>query len=216
LQIFMPKHLSISVTERKAEIREKYRTGEKALTFEESQRFLAVIDDVLHEGLFKLAVWGGLRREDVVNVKKADLNEQEKMLSFYERKKRKIHTIFLSQDVLNALVKLKKLYPKEEYMFHGRSEKKYNTGHLSSRQAYNVFQYYLDRLGLEHRPFHALRSTCIKNCQHMGWAIEKTANHVDDTIRTIQEHYMTPSMAEMKQIASEKNWATTTRELNHK
>jgi hypothetical protein len=61
---------------------------------------------------------------------------------------------------------------------------------------------YLKRAGLGNRPFHALRATCIKLCQSKGWTPEQTAEHVGDRISTIQAHYLTPSVEEMKAVVS--------------
>jgi integrase len=75
---------------------------------------------------------------------------------------------------------------------------------FSGRTAYNILQHYCVAAGIPIRPFHALRATCIKFCQAAGWTPEQTAKHVDDRISTIQEHYLVPSMADMRELAIKK------------
>lgn len=186
------------------EKRERYFTGEKSLTPEEVERLLLHIDNLMHEGLIKLAIAGGLRRDDVIRVRQKDIDPNEMTVTFYERKKRRIKTVYVSADTMKTLMQIKKEHPTEDYIFYGRSEAKHGKGHLSSKQAYNVLQTYLERAGLDKRPFHSLRATCIKLCQARGWSQEKTAKHVGDLVSTIQQHYLTPSQAEMRDVAMEK------------
>jgi len=76
--------------------------------------------------------------------------------------------------------------------------------HISGRQIYSRFQKYLNAAGIESKPFHALRATCIKLCQRRGWSVEQAAKLLGDTIRVVQEHYTTPSNEELKQVARER------------
>ena len=182
----------------------RYKSGEKALTPSQVETLFSVIDNLMHEGLFKLAVAGGLRRDDVVHVRQADVNAAENTVTFFEKKKKRTKVVYVSSDVMKTLSQIKKIYSGETYLFPGRSEAKHGKGHVSSKGAYNLFQMYLLRAGLKKRPFHALRATCIKICQSKGWSPEQTAKHVGDKISTIQEHYLTPSNDEMKAVALEK------------
>lgn len=184
--------------------RERYRSGEKALTTQQVDKFLSNITDVVDEALFKTALSTGIRREDVVRIKQVDVNVKEYSITFYESKKKRIKTVFVNQDTMNSIVKCMRVFP-GTFVFPGRSDhKKRGGGHLSGRQAYNRLQTILKRTGLDGKPFHALRATCIKLCQSRGWSPEQTAEHVGDRISTIQEHYLTPSIEEMKQAALEK------------
>ena len=89
---------------------------------------------------------------------------------------------------------------KSPYLFYSKD----NKGHIASKTAYNILQRYLKIAGIEPVPFHALRATCIKLCERRGWTAEQTAKHTGDTVRVIQEHYLTPSVEEMKEIAQDK------------
>ena len=171
--------------------RERYKSGEKALTRAEVGRLLEVITDVRDLCFFQLALSGGIRRDDMVNLKKPDFDFIEGSLVFYESKKRRMHTVYLPKKVLNSVEMVLNAYPHEKtkYLFP-----------WCSKTGYNKFQMYLGRAGLDRRPFHALRATCIKLCQGRGWSSEQTAAHVGDKVSTIQEHYLTPRKAEMKEV----------------
>jgi len=75
---------------------------------------------------------------------------------------------------------------------------------FKDRQAYNRFQRVCQIAGIEKRPFHALRATAIKFMQAAGWRPEEVAEIIGDTLRTIQEHYVTPSRSELAERAREK------------
>lgn len=175
----------------------KYRTGQDTLTPSEYTKVLQVIDNIEDELLVRLAVATGMRREDIVNISIADVSFDENKISFYEHKKRKIHTVYISEDIVQLIKKYLKTLPKRQVKLFS----------ICSKTAYNRFQACLDRAGLRRRPFHALRATCIKFCQSAGWTAEQTARHVDDRISTIQMHYTVPSEGEMKDIAKEKGFA---------
>ncbi len=177
-------------------------SGEKALTPSNVDKLLTIVNDINHEGLLKLAICGGLRREDIVQVFVKDIDFQEASVTFYQHKKKNHHTVYLPRSVIVTLEKIIKINKRvnSPYLFPSTNPKK----HISSRTAYNILQRYLKLAGLETIPFHALRSTCVKLCQSKGWTPEQSAKHLDDTITTIQKHYTTPSQDERKEVANEK------------
>lgn len=175
--------------------KERYRSGEKALTRDEYLKILSVCDTFEDEIFIKFAVSTGLRREDFVSVKFQDIDFDNRLLSFYERKKRRMRTIPIPADLCQLILKYKKIVPKgQDRVFP-----------FSSRTAYNRLQELCKRAGIMPRPFHSLRATCIKFCQASGWTIEQTASLVGDTIEVVQEHYMTPSFDELREIVEKKN-----------
>ena len=187
------------------ETKERYfRTGRKTLTEAQLNKFLSVITDINHLALFKLAVSTGLRRGDIVKVRVNGFDYDNKSITFYEEKKKRIKTVFIPESVANTIQMVLNANPREIYIFHGSSEKCHNKGHISSKTAYNIFQRYLKKSGLEQRPFHSLRATCIKLCQKRGWKPEETAELVGDTLRVIQEHYTIPSDDDMKEVSKNK------------
>jgi integrase len=183
----------------------KYTSGQRALTQDQVQSLLLQITDLIHLGLFQLSVVSGCRREDVVQIKKSDLDFEKQAVIYYESKKNRTRTVYIPITVMNTLQMICNANKKEPYLFPGGSGKKINgRRHMSGRNAWNLFQAYLKKAGLEPRPFHALRATCIKLAQRRGWSIEQTAELVGDTISTIQEHYITPSEEEMKEAVNQK------------
>lgn len=175
--------------------KERYRSGEKALTFKEYDKLISVVDRLEDEVCFKLAISIGARREDLASIKVSDIDLDELKLSFYEQKKRRIHTVPLSPEMSRLIKQLL------------NSRGKNQTEDLfpyTGRTMYDRLQKYCDKAGIPRRPFHALRATCIKRCQAAKWTPEQVAKLTGDTIAVIQEHYAWPSSSEMQEVAMEK------------
>lgn len=188
--------------------RRKIRTGELSLTKDEVVKLLDVIDVFEHKVLFELAVSLGLRRGDIVSLKWRDVDFNSGVLTFFEHKKDRVRHTPIPPNVLQLLKMLKHQSVNKYYVFSGGSDKKFGQGHLSERSAYNYFQRYLVRAGIQkvgdRRPFHCLRATCIKLCQDAGFSVEQAAKYIGDTVRVVQEHYSTPSDDEMRVVVNEK------------
>lgn len=178
-----------------------YRTGEKALTPREVEIFLSRIGTIYDEAFFTLAISTGIRRDDIVKIKQTDVDLDEMKISYFEHKKDRIRTVPINDRTAQKLRQHLNVIGKGTWLFPSPYDSK---KHLSSRQAYNRFQNYLKICDIEPRPFHALRATCIKMCQASGWSVEETAKLVGDTVRVVQEHYTTPSDAELSQAMREK------------
>lgn len=141
--------------------------------------------------LILLGVNTGLRRRDLTGVEIANINIKERSLLYYENKKRRHRTIYVSSAMAQELeIYLNTLPKKQKRLFSFRD-----------RTAYNRLNKYCRTAGIPERPFHALRATCIKFCQAAGWTPAEVSELTGDTIRTIQEHYETPSIAEMQEVA---------------
>ena len=177
-------------------------SGEQSLTPGKVEKLLSVIGDVYDDAFLRLAITGGLRRDDMVNVLAKDVNFKEGSVTFYQHKKRNHHTVYLPHSTMLALERLMNMNKRlgSPYLFPSKRPKK----PISSRTAYNILQKYLNLAGLPSIPFHALRSTCIKMCQIRGWTPRQTGKHVDDKQSTIERHYTTPSQEERKEVAREK------------
>jgi integrase len=175
--------------------KERYRSGEKALTNKEYEKLISVIDKLEDEVIIKLAISTGARREDLVSIKISDIDFEDLRLSFYEQKKKRIHTVPISSEMVRLIKQLINSRGKQQsnYVFP-----------WSGRTAYDRLQRYCDKAGIPRRPFHALRATCVKRCQAAGWKIEQVARLTGDTIEVIQEHYNWPSASEMQEVARDK------------
>lgn len=175
---------------------QRHTSGEKALTKDQVKKLLSSITDLEEEALLRLALNTGIRRNDIVGIKRDDINVKQRKAGFRERKKNRFKIVDISEETarvlemwLNATKNIK-----SDYIFLPRKK---GADHMGDATAYRILQENLIKAGLPRRPFHALRATCIKLCQAGGWEIEKTAKHVGDSIRVIQEHYTTPSEEEM-------------------
>lgn len=176
------------------------KSGEKALTIQNVEKLLEVITDLNHSALIKLAITGGIRRGDIIGIYKKNVNFENNSVMFFENKKQLFHTVFIPIDTMNTLAMSVKSNKKTPFLFPANDIKR----HICSKTAYNILQKYLKKAGIERRPFHALRATCIKLAQKKGWTSEQTAKHIDDTVRVVQEHYATPSNEEMSETAKER------------
>jgi len=195
----------------------KYTSGEKALTHEEYNKLLKVITDIEDELMIRLCVATGLRREDLCNIECDNLKLKEKTLLFHEQKKdRRVRnkdktytgeviemwrTIDIPNDIIVLINKFynslnKATLKKRKYVFS-----------YVGRTAHRQFWAWCDVAGIERRPIHALRATCIKFAHEAGWKDEAISKLTGDKIATIQAHYMTPSTEEMKQITNNMQFA---------
>lgn len=176
---------------------DKYRTGEKALTRKEYEKLLTTIDNLEDEVMIQTAIATGIRREDLCSIKISDIDFNENKISFYESKKKRIWNVYTPDELVRKI--------KQLIQSRGKKQSEYLITY-SGRTAYRRLQEYCDRAGIDRRPFHSLRATCIKFCQSAGWTPEQVSRHTGDTISVIQRHYSTPSTSEMYETAREKEF----------
>lgn len=168
------------------------RTGELAFTRKEYNKLLAACGTIEDELLIKIEVSLGLRREDVVNLMIDNIDLKDHTLTYIEAKKNdRIRTVPIGVNLQQVIVKYLNTIPKNQ-------KKLFN---FCGKTAYNKVQRLCDQAGVKRRPIHAMRSTCIKFCQAKGWPIEAVSELTGDSIRVIQEHYTTPSRAELQELA---------------
>jgi integrase/recombinase XerD len=180
--------------QKKERWREPYRTGQKAFTKKEFEKVLSKVGVLEDEILILLGVNTGMRRRDITSIEVKNIDLKNQSVIYYEHKKRRTRTIFISSEMTRKLeIYLNTLPKKQERLFGFRD-----------RTAYNRLNRYCRLAGIPERPFHALRATCIKFCQQAGWTLAEVAELTGDSIRTIQEHYETPSIEEMKETSETK------------
>jgi integrase len=176
-------------------------SGELALTADEVSLLLAGVKDLRDECLLCLAIETGMRREDLVGVKRQDVDVEGGWVVFYEHKKRRVWRSWFGARSAKLIAQYLREAPKSEWLFPSAWKGK---GHLSSRAAYDVLQRWLKAVGLASRPFHALRATMIKLARRRGWTPSDVMLQTGDSYRTIMLHYDTPSRDEMAQLVREK------------
>jgi integrase len=173
----------------------RYRIGQDSFTPNEVDKLLSKCTTIEDETLIKFELALGLRREDAVNVLRANINFKEHTVTYSEKKKHnRIRIVFMGEKLETQLQKYMNTLPaKQKRLFD-----------FCGKTAYNHLQSLCDAAGIRRRPFHALRATCIKRCQAAGWTLQQTCALVGDTPRVVQEHYEIASVAEMADIARTK------------
>jgi len=187
----------------------RYKTGEKAFSKAEWNKFIAVVDNLEDEVLFTLIVTCGFRREDIChgNVKKyidrkqvrvttgipiADINLGDNPTIIYkEWKKNRTRTISITQ--------ANKVLIKKLINSRGKHQSKWLITYAGAT-GYRKLQKYCDKAGVARRPIHALRATCTKFCIAADWSDPQISALTGDTIEVVREHYLTPSKDEMKEV----------------
>lgn len=175
------------------------KIGKYSFTEKEINKLLEKIGNLEDEVLIRVAVSNGLRRQDIARLKVKNIDLDNKELTFWEHKKRRWKTVPMSESLKKHLAMyINTLDKKQEHLFSfGKSK-------YGDKTAYNRLHALCERAGIRTRPFHALRSTCIKRCQKAGWTIQQTADFVGDTVKVIEVHYNVPSEDEMKELVDEK------------
>ena len=196
----------VTVTEAIELSKQRYRTGRDSLTSEQVDQLIASFDLAWEKALIHLAVAAGLRRVDIVNLKRRDFDPATGSLTYYEKKKHRTRTIMIPSAAAIQSVKIHlNSCRKSEWLFPSPLlGPNYEKAHVSDKQAYDMFNEHLDLVKIRRRPFHSLRATCIKLCENAGWSSTETAELVGDTVRVIQEHYSTPSDEQMAAVATTK------------
>lgn len=198
---------------------DRYTTGEKALSQEEYDKLLSVITDLQDEVLIRLGVATGIRREDIVQIKVNNIDEREKSLLFHEAKKDKREkvpyvegkkkpkgkvlkeewrTISLPDSIIVLIKKFEGTWTPDE------RKKRVYLFDYSGKTAYRHLIYWCKVAGINSRPFHALRATCVKFAKKSGWTDPEISALTGDLISTLQRHYQTPSVGEMKEVTRDK------------
>jgi integrase len=167
----------------------RYKTGQYALTKKEYEKVLQSCDSLEDRVMLMLGAGLGLRRADLVSVRVSNINFQEHTITYVEKKKGgRIRVVPMGPKLEQEIRILLNTIKGRDTLFS-----------FGDRQAWNRFNRLCDIAGIGHRPFHALRATCVKFCQQAGWTPEQTAELIGDTISVIQAHYATPTQAEMKE-----------------
>ena len=172
-----------------------YKTGEFSLTKGEYEKLILAAGQIEDRVMVMLGVSLGLRRADLVRVRLSDIDLKNNLISYHEKKKGdRIRTVPIGPRLALEIKILMNTLPKgQETLFS-----------FKDRQAYNRFQSLCDIAGIPRRPFHAMRATTVKFAQSRGWTPEQVAELTGDTIKVIQEHYATPSRAEMGELVMSK------------
>jgi len=186
--------------------KEQYKSGQHALTVKQVKELLLSFNNIQDKALIALAISVGLRREDLVNVKKNDYDSVQGTITYYERKKKRTRTVYIpSPETIQLLNMHIASCRKSTWLFPSpKVTGRYEAAHISSRHCYDILNEHLDLSGIPRRPFHSLRATCYKLLQAAGWTQRKACEMLGDSLHVAEMHYDAPSLGEMKDIAKEK------------
>lgn len=181
-----------------------HTSGEKALTKKEYEKLLSVIDTIEDELFLKMAITTGLRREDLANVKISNLNLNEKLLIFHESKKGNDRQIPIPDEIALLISKYLKTIEKRDLLFSCSGTQIYRrfNGYRDKTKRYRPG--YFEKAGIANRPIHAFRATAIKFMKDAGFSDPQIMAITGDTLEVIQQHYMTPSIDELRDVVQKK------------
>jgi integrase len=177
-------------------------TGKHALRPNELRRLIEATDDPRRRALIATAAGAGLRRTDIINLELPNLDTigdspPAIKIDYHEHKKGRAWRSWLAPDLARHLLTWLKIRDSPARWVWPSTYSHNKTGHISGKTAYNWLQDSLEAAALDSRPFHALRSTCIKILHAQGWSDQAISEQTGDTIRVIQQHYLTPTDHEM-------------------
>lgn len=186
--------------------------GEDSFTEKEWEKLMKVVDHLEDEVMLKTFLATGARREDVChgNVRKRkkgkvvrvttgikidNIDLEEHTITFTEHKKDRIKTVPIPEELSLLIRKL--------INSRGKQQSDYLITY-SGKTAWSRLQKYCVKAGIDKRPIHAIRATCVKFCKKKGWTDEQISALTGDTTAVISKHYSTPSVSEMQELVREK------------
>jgi integrase len=164
-----------------------------ALSQSELKRVLSACDNLSDYILILLSSRYGFRREDVVNIKAANIDLIHSSITYHEYKKGKDRTIPIEPDVVQELKRYINTIGSREYLLPFQD----------GSSAWHHFQRACKNAGVPippgrtGRPFHSLRGTCVKMRQAQGWNLNEVATLIGDEPETVARHYATVTPAEL-------------------
>jgi integrase len=186
-----------------------YKTGEYALTEDELRRVLLSCNTIEEKILIMVGVATGCRRSDLVQIERRNVDLDHNTLTYIEKKKgSRSKTINFGSKLeheLRMYLNTKEM-KKSKWLFPTKYKNgELNVGgHISSRTVWNIFNKVLENANISPRPVHALRATFVKQAIVKGWTMLQIAQHLGDTVDTIEKYYAVPSLGEMSEVARNK------------
>ena len=187
-----------------------HHCGENALTQGEQDLVLSKCESVYEKILIKMAIVTVARRDDLVNIEWKNVDLKNRSIIFYEKKKKRMHTVYFGEKIQTELIQFKSMLPvNSRYLFikynWSKDGMKYvKDKHINSKTAYNIYNKVRERAGLPPVGIHSLRSTGAKRMLENGWDLIEVAAALGDTLETVQRHYLAVSPGQMQDLAVKK------------
>lgn len=188
---------------------DSYKTGEFALTEDEVVRLLVACEDISEKILLMVGIATGCRRSDLVQIERRNVDLDHNTITYIEKKKggrsKTINFGSKLEHELRIYLNTKEM-KKSKWLF----PTKYKNGdinvggHISSRTVWNIFNRVLERAKISARPAHAMRATFVKQAIAKKWTMIQIAQHIGDTVDTVEKYYAVPSLGEMAEVAKNK------------
>ena len=177
-----------------------------SLSLEELQRLVNACDTLEDKALIELAVTTGIRREDIVNIDKMNVDLDAKIIRFWEKKKGRFWSVVLEPTVIQTLrLYMKDIPSNKRFLFN-----------FSGRTAYNKLQKLMEKAGIKkHLEFHGLRRTFIRLSKKLGREVRYVMEQTGDTARVIIDEYEGYTIDEMIEI-TESNTILKSFDINKK
>lgn len=165
-----------------------------AFSKDELKRILAACEHMADYIMILLASRYGFRREDIVGIKVANIDLNNRSITYHEEKKDKDRTIPIEEDVVSDLRRYLNTMKKDDvYLLPFRD------GTTAWRHLQDVC--FVAKVpvptGRTGRPFHSLRGTCVKMRQAQGWTLNEVAALIGDDPETVAKHYATVTTVEL-------------------
>jgi len=159
---------------------EEDRGRVRYLTEEEIKILLNVSPEYL-KNIIKAALFTGLRKGDILNLKWSDLDLEKGLLFFNEQKKKgKLGIKVLNSDMISLLLAISK--GKSEYIFCGPDEERLKDVKRSFHTA-------LKRAGITDFHFHDLRHTSASHMIMRGASPKAVQKHLNHSSMAMTERY---------------------------
>lgn len=168
-----------------------------SLTEDEQARLLDACPTLPDLVLIQIALTTGIRRADVVAIRKHDVDLEAGTITFWQEKKDSVHTVPIHHQLMPNLRRYLAMVPKgTQFLFPNTRDQ---GRPMADKTAYNRLQNALRRAGINKAiSFHDLRRTFVKTAFARGLRPEAIAAITDDKLETIQEWYLILDMHEIK------------------
>ena len=177
----------------------KYKSGEKALSPDEYERMLAACSTLEDRVMILFQVTLGLRRSDLAEIKIANIDIANNLVTYVEKKKgNRIRVVPIGDRLKQEITMLINTIDtkKQKTLFS-----------VGDRQMYNRFNSVAKVAGIrpgQNIPIHALRATACQFMVEAGWRIEEIAEVLGVRVETVQKHCPPPAKSRVMQTAREK------------
>lgn len=168
----------------------------KVISEQEVEAILNASENLKHRCMLSLIYSAGLRRGELLNLKKTDIDSKRMMISIYKAKGMKDRMVPLSPVILDMLREYYKAYKPKEYLFEGQYG-----GQYSSRSLDKVLKVASQKAGIKKNiNLHMLRHSYATHLLEGGTNlrhIQELLGHKDPKTTQIYTHVSTEQLGKI-------------------